>query len=229
MVRFGNTEEAVFAFDALLAQQPNWIPALTERANLLDRLGRNAEADRDRERARRMNPNAAAFYASREGSAMLNFIALYPQDWFNEYYRGEGQYIASYPTDPSLQLYRERQLRQLESVPANDATIDLLYRKSRGEKELLNGSYNGTVDQQSRQWQDLMLGNLALLRQDFFTAMQYYNDAELSGARWPELYYNRGLTNILLSNYVAGCADLRTSAAAGFLPGRTMLTSLCSF
>ncbi len=227
LLRFGRTEEALMAFEAIFAKQPDWVPALAERAYVLNLLGRAHEARRDRDRAMRLNPEAARFYAARSNFALLEFIALYPDDWFDDHYRAEDYPTGGLP-NLTLALYRDQQLLQLQAADGQDKAIQFLLLKLGGDKQILQEiSLDGTGH--SRQWTDLMLGNLALLRQDLLTAVQYYNDAVLSGAHWPELYYNRGLASILLNQYVTGCADLRQSVELGFAPGETMLRSLCTF
>lgn len=228
LMRFGRTEEAIISFDALLTRYPGWVPALAERAYLLRLLGRHAEAKRDRDEAQRLNPVAAGFYTSRGSFSLLPYIALYPDDWFNGSYR-EGEFFAGARGDATFDLFQRRQSAQLEEVEGTDAGISFLQLKLRGEGPLLDQAFRSSSADHSRQWQDLMQGNLALLRQDLHTALQYYNDAVLSGAHWPELYYNRGLTSILLHDYANGCTDLNLSYAQGFLPGEIMLRNLCTF
>uniref|UniRef100_UPI003B515E9B hypothetical protein n=1 Tax=Neolewinella sp. TaxID=2993543 RepID=UPI003B515E9B len=227
-VRFGRTEEAIIAFDALLTRQPDWIAALTERATLLERLGRQPEAQRDRQRALRLNPEAARFYLARGSFSLLEFIALYPDDWFDDRYQG-GEFLTGVRTETDLGRHRQRQLDQLAEAGEDDPAITFLQLKTRGEHRNMNELLDRSAAEHTRQWGDLMLGNLALLRQDLMTAVQYYDDAVLSGAHWPELYYNRGLAHILLNNYANGCGDLERSYRLGFLPGETMLRSLCTY
>ena len=228
LVRFGQTEEAIIAFDALLARQPDWVAALIERSTLFQRLGRDIEARRDRDRALRLNPEAARFYLAQGSFSLLDFIALYPDDWFDAYYQG-GEFLTGMRTETDLGLHQQRQVDQLAEVEGVDPAIAFLRLKTRGENYTIDDLLDRSAAQHSRQWNDLMLGNLALLRQDFLTAVQYYDDAVLSGAHWPELYYNRGLAYILLNKYANGCSDLEQSYRLGFLPGETMLRSLCIY
>ncbi|PPK88916.1 hypothetical protein CLV84_1890 [Neolewinella xylanilytica] len=227
LIRAGRVDEAVALFDAMLAQQPDWVPALTARANLLHRLGRATEARRDQDRAMQLNPIAARFYGAKRNFSLLPFIALYPADWFDgRYYPGQS---STRPAQtPSPTEYRAERVRHLD-VDAHDPIITFLRMKATGDEGVLRLSAHGFAIDQSEPWRAMMMGNLALLRQDLYQALQYYNDAELSGGNWPELRYNRGLVEILLNNLTNGCADLQSSQQAGYPPALEMLTGLCTY
>ena len=228
LVRFGQMEEALFSFDAMLARHPDWIPALTERAYLLQLLGRDTEASRDYARAQRLNPVAAQFYSARGSFSLLPFIALYPDEWFDGHFPRSGNVLGT-GLETTLVTFQRRQAAQLDALTNIDGSIEFLRRKQRGENFALDEALSRSLEDQSLQWAALMRGNLALLRQDFQAAIQYFDQAELSGANWPELYYNRGLTSILLNNYATGCSDLQRSYSLGFTAGETMLRNLCTY
>ncbi|MEL6355486.1 MAG: tetratricopeptide repeat protein, partial [Bacteroidota bacterium] len=77
-MRSGRLEEAIMSYNAALAQQPNWVPALVGRAGVLTRVGRHLEAQKDLILANRINPTATDLLFTNNSSELLFFLALYP-------------------------------------------------------------------------------------------------------------------------------------------------------
>ncbi|MTB52336.1 hypothetical protein [Lewinella sp. W8] len=225
----GQFEEALLTYNSALAWQADWIPALTGRAALYQRLGRHAEADRDRAIAERQDPYATAFFMAKGRHALLPFLALYPQEWYQkEYGFNTTEDPLSPPSTP--QAYYTYQYFSIQNTEVTAPAVAALQHKvlqdvpaSRRALLDLPRDYNTSVV-------DMLSGNLAMLEHDYDKAVAHYNNALLTNTvHWPELYYNRGLGNILLHNYMNGCADLSKSADAGFTPAQVMFQSLCNF
>lgn len=225
----GQFENALLTYNSALAYQPNWIPALTARAVLYQRLGRALEAQRDRQSANRMDPLATSFFMAKGNNALLPFLALYPQEWFAKKYGfGDSTDLPGETNTP--QAYFTEQYFEIMAGPEDVTVIKLLRNKL--NQEII--ATQRTLEELPRNYHKgvrrMLEGNLAMLNQDFPAAINLYTDAELKhGADWPELHYNRGLGYILQLNYMSGCQDLTTASRAGFPPAKAMLTSLCNF
>jgi tetratricopeptide (TPR) repeat protein len=221
MLRWGQSEEALLAYDAILAQRPGWIPALVARAATYGRLGQRQLAERDLTAARRLSPLAADFYIAGTNYSLLPFIALYPREWLDTRF-GTREAPGLRSTEDQRSL-----LATLDGV--EDPELQLIRNKVIQSPNQLRASVTAALGRRTDKWADFMLGNLALLSQDLLGARRYYNDAQSSGATWPELYYNRGITHILLYDYVRGCADLALSYQMGHPPALNLHTSLCTY
>jgi tetratricopeptide (TPR) repeat protein len=227
--RTGQFEIALLTYNSALAYQPNWVPALTGRAELLYRLGRNLEARKDHTHAQRMNPTATAFFLSRGHNGLLPFLALYPQDWYTEQYGFSEEYNPEGKEDLTPQAYFTHQY--LEIIGAVDTGLAVRFLREKVEQNILKSKallrelprdYNPAV-------KSMLEANLAMLNHDYSEAINLYTDAESRLLNdWPELHYNRGLGYILLHNYMNGCADLSEASRAGFAPAEMMYSSLCN-
>ncbi|MEM1357473.1 MAG: hypothetical protein AAGF89_04705 [Bacteroidota bacterium] len=225
----GQFEVALMTYNSALAFQPNWVPALTARAALYYRLGRELEAKRDELLAARQNPEATALFLAKGHNALLPFLALYPQDWYAEHYGFTGEVNLPGEVNTS-QSYFTYQYVHITEAPDTALAVKMLQQKldhdilaSQRSLEELPRDYNPTV-------RKMLEANLAMLNHDYPAAINLYTDAELnSTVKWPELKYNRGLGYILMHNYMNGCQDLSASARAGFAPAATMFSGLCNF
>ncbi|MEM6770992.1 MAG: hypothetical protein AAF597_10440 [Bacteroidota bacterium] len=225
----GQFEDALLTYSSALAYQPDWVPALTARATLYQRLGRQLEARRDQQKANRQNPLATSFFMARGHNGLLPFLALYPHEWYAENYGFDK--VIELPTEVNTpQAYFTEQYFKIMAGPEDAPAVQLLRKKvsqqiiatQRALDELPRG-----YDQGVRR---MLEANLALLNHDYPAAINLYSDAEYKhGADWPELYYNRGLGYILQFNYMNGCEDLTHASREGFAPAKAMLSSLCNF
>ncbi|MFK8162554.1 MAG: hypothetical protein AB8H12_08835 [Lewinella sp.] len=225
----GQFELALLTYNSALAWQPDWVPALAARSELLYRLGRNLEAKKDRLQADRQNPTATAFFLAKGRNGLMPFMALYPSDWYQVNYG-----LASTDTpsqDRSTpQAYFYAQYTSIINAPDTALAVRALRQKvdqdviaSRRTLNELPKTYNQGV-------RKMLLANLSMLNHDYAEAINLYTDASLKDAvDWPELHYNRGLGYILLNNYMNGCEDLSKSAKDGFEPAAVMYQSLCNF
>lgn len=224
----GQFEVALLTYNSALAFQPDWVPALAARAELLFRLGRDAEARRDQLRAQRVNATATNFFLSRGPNGMLPFLALYPHDWYAEKYGFDRDLGLPGGAPVTPEAYFTRQVFRITGATDTSTAVRFLKHKIERNvnesRRLLNDlprDYNSAV-------KSMLRGNLAMLNHDYAGAIELYNASENQTiANWPEVNYNRGLAHILLQNYVQGCADLSDAARSGFTPAATMHISLC--
>jgi tetratricopeptide (TPR) repeat protein len=225
----GQFEVALMTYNSALAWQPDWVPALAARAELLQRLGRDLEAQRDRMQAARQNPNATAFFLAKGRHGLLPFLALYPREWF------DAQYDLTLPVGISLTpaTMRDYFNDQYESI-VNAPDTALAVRALRQKITQNFSAYRQTMEELPRDYnpavRKILNANMAMLNHDYAAAVNGYTDAALKdGVTWPELYYNRGLGSILLHDYMNGCQDLARAAKADYGPASVMFGSLCNF
>jgi tetratricopeptide (TPR) repeat protein len=224
----GQFEVALMTYNSALAWQPNWVPALAARSELLHRLGRNLEAQRDRLRASRQNPNATAFFLAKGSNGLMPFLALYPREWYRVNYGIEASDKKGKEFS-TPQAYFYDQYLSIVNAPDTALAVRALQEKV-GYEVLAAGR---TLDELPRTYnrgvRKMLEANLAMLNHNYSEAVNLYTDAALKdGVAWPELHYNRGLGLILLQNYMSGCEDLSLAAKAGFGPGVVMYQSLCN-
>lgn len=221
MLQWGQSEDAVLAYDAILAQRPGWVPALVGRASLLARLGRSEQAKRDMQTARQISPTATDFYTAGSRYGLITFIALYPRQWLD----------GKFGTDelPSTRTQSDERVLLAGLADRDDPDLLLLRAKLTGSSVQLDDRLRQTLDRRADAWSDFMLGNLALVKQDYLNAVRFYNDAFSAGADWPEMYYNRGIAEILQYAYAQGCADLAVSHQGGYAPGLALHSALCTY
>ena len=225
----GQFENALLTYSSALAYQPGWVPALTARATLYQRLGRRLEAQKDQLRANRTNPLATSFFMAKGHNALLPFLALYPQEWFAEQY-GFGNAVDLPGEITTPQAYFTEQYFEIMSGPEAAAAVQLLRQKVNQDILATERSLNELPRDYNPGVRRMLEANLALLNHEYPAAINLYTDAEFKhGADWPELYYNRGLGYILQFNYMNGCEDLAKASRDGFAPAQAMLSSLCNF
>ena len=223
----GQFEVALMTYNSALAWQPNWVPALAARSELLYRLGRNLEAQRDRQQATRQNPNATAFFLAKGRNGLMPFLALYPREWYRNNYGLESpdQTESGFA---SPQEYFYDQYLNIINAPDTALAVRALQQKV-GQEILASGN---TLDELPRDYNQgvrkMLEANLAMLNHNYSAAINLYTDAALNNVvTWPELHYNRGLGYILMHNYMNGCEDLALAAKKGFGPAVIMRQSLC--
>lgn len=235
LIRNGQWEHAVLSFDVALSQQPYWIPALVGRADVLDRMGRRLEAQRDWSAALKLNPKATELLMVRGRKDPLRFLALYPEQWFARHGfepRASLDRLRAVGADIENFDYFQFQAKRIASAPDSCSITQLLRYKLTGDyqsfEELveipnLNAESNEAVLQ-------MLTGNLQLIRHEYLEAIARYNRAfQQAEETWPELFYNRGLAYVLLDNYNNGCDDLYQSVQLGFLPAAEVYEHVCNF
>lgn len=225
----GQFEVALMTYNSALAWQPDWVPALAARSELLQRLGRDLEARRDRLQAARQNPNATAFFLAKGRHGLLPFLALYPREWF------DAQYDLTLPagaiTEPAtMRNYFTGQYESIVNAPDTALAVRALRQKIMQDLS----AYRQTMEELPRDYnpavRKMLNANMAMLNHDYAAAVNLYTDAALKdGVDWPELFYNRGLGSILLHDYMNGCQDLARAAKADYGPATVMFGSLCNF
>lgn len=224
----GQFEVALLTYNSALAWQPDWVPALAARSELLYRLGRNLEAERDRMQAFRQNPVATAFFLAKGRNSLMPFLALYPRDWYRLNY-GLNASDMNGKEFSTPQAYFYDQYISIVNSPDTALAVRALQQKV-GHEVLAAGR---TLDELPRTYNQgvrkMLEANLAMLNHNYSEAVNLYTDAALKGGvAWPELHYNRGLGFILMQNYMNGCEDLALAAKEGFGPGVVMYESLCN-
>ena len=224
----GQFEVALLTYNSALAWQPDWVPALAARSELLYRLGRTLEAQRDRQQAARQNPNATAFFLAKGRNGLMPFLALYPRDWYRRNY---GLDVAdkdgNEPATPQAYFYGQ----YFSIINAPDTALAVLALQQKVGHEVLDSRETlAELPRNYNQGVRLMLeANLAMLNHNYADAVNLYTDASLkNGVEWPELYYNRGLGFILMQNYMSGCEDLSRAVEDDFGPAVVMYQSLCN-
>ncbi len=226
-LRGGDFELALIAYDAALAERPNWLPAVLGKVATLQRVGRNKEAQTYLSQASRIDPVSAGFFLSRESDRLLTYLALYPDDWMARY-RDD---FTNFTRERSEDFFN-RQLAEIKNLPDSNRVYEALRLKIAGQRQaaytsLRNEEEDRTLDPALV---NLVRGNLLLLDNDRLGAIASYTRAlEGNIAVAPEIRYNRGLAYILNNNYQDGCEDLRQSSAGGFEPAGAMLGGLCDF
>ncbi|PHI21562.1 hypothetical protein CEQ90_01745 [Lewinellaceae bacterium SD302] len=231
LLRFGRTEEAIMSYDAILGIRPNWLPGIVGKAELLNRIGRTAEADRYKQRALRQDPIATGLLMARGRNALLSYLALYPESELPVPVLGDDVDDVQI-ADFSLESYFDQQLRRIIDLPDSSALAMTLKAKIAGNRTASIRTLHEFMEDRliSEDLGFMLEGNLDMLNHDYLGAVAAYNQAmDFHFEPWPEITYNRGLAFILLDNYTNGCAELQRSAQEGFEPARRMLAGLCNF
>ncbi|MEM7571446.1 MAG: hypothetical protein AAF433_01045 [Bacteroidota bacterium] len=229
-MRGARWEQSIMTYNALLGQRPNWAPALLGRAELFSRIGRDAEAEQDYDRAFRQNPLAARFLMAKGPNDLIQFLALYPADWFEE----EGVVAPSAINQTYFSDFNlfEEQYEEIVSLEDSCELSEVLLLKIDGDRLASRIALDNPKEllSQHQALLHMQRGNLAMLNHDYLTAISYYQSSEqTNGGDWPEVTYNRALANILLLNYAQGCEDLNRANADGFSAAAPLLQSLCNF
>lgn len=237
LVRKGQMQNALIEIEKALGQQPDWIPALVQRAEILNLMGRKEEADAEIKRAQRLNRITTDVLMSYRMASPIRYQALYPQAWINQEYEIlTPDILTGEVNEPALEHlaldYFDIQYNQILLTPDTTA-IGLLLRdmvNSRvNDAPIYLADYLGQATT-SDPLRNMFEGNVQLLNRQLERALFYYTMAiEQGGEFWPELYYNRGLTLIYMNRYPAGCQNLITSSERGFRPATVLLANLCNF
>lgn len=229
-MRGARWEQSVMTYNALLGQRPNWAPALLGRAALFARTGRDAEAEQDYNRAFRQNPLAARFLMAKGPNDLIQFLALYPADWFEEE-GGLAPLAAAQPNYSDFNLFEE-QYDEIVSLEDSCELSEVLLLKIDGDRLASRIALDNPKEllSQHQALLHMQRGNLAMLNHDYLTAISYYQRSDQTNdGYWPEVTYNRALANILLLNYAQGCEGLSKANADGFSAAAPLLQSLCNF
>lgn len=234
LMRNGQWEQAVLRFDIALGQQPEWIPALVGRSEVLGRMGRELESVRDRNMAYRLNRISAELLFSRGRRNPIQFLALFPAQLGQQL----GMQISSqqnrFPMlgqDRTPAEYFDWQRERIEGASDSSTVVRILQSKVTGDAqqrdELLAQMQ---LEDGSGALLSMIDGNTRLLEHDYWGAISRYNDAMRQFSEpWPELLYNRGIAYLLVDNYNNGCDDLNRSVALGFNPAAELYLHVCNF
>lgn len=234
--RKGEWQEALLAIDKALAQQSEWVPGLVARAEILQMMGRQSEAQESLKKARLINERGTEVLISYKLKSPVRFIALFPQAWMVETLQlpvASELWVDINGTDYDLLNldYFNIQYDQLAFAPDSVGVFDLMRLQLSEDVSDLPISVKSYLPMDSDpSLQSMLQGNIELLYRHPNDAIYHYTRAiEQDVEPWPELYYNRGLTFIFMDRYAVGCKDLQTSAEKGFRPALSMLKYLCNF
>lgn len=228
LLRGGRLEEALWRYDAVAGQFPNWVPALVGKAEVLTRMGRDTEARKMYDRSRRIDPTVTDLLYSKGRQELLRFLALYPTMDLDDEAITESLVREDFNNDN----FFAAQYLYIESLPDSLAISAPLRAKIKGDpstaaRHLRDLERDERIDPAILQ---LVAGNLRMVNHDYIGAVAQYNRGmQLQSEKWPEFYYNRGLAFVLMDKYTNGCADLRVSALAGFTPADALYYRLCNF
>ncbi|MEL6970280.1 MAG: hypothetical protein AAFZ63_11830 [Bacteroidota bacterium] len=76
LMRQARWEDAILAYDNVVAQWPNWGPAYIKRAMAKAKMGRQQEAQADLALAQRLSPNSVILFSERNPGLKADIIAL---------------------------------------------------------------------------------------------------------------------------------------------------------
>ncbi|MGB3548148.1 MAG: hypothetical protein WBA17_14320 [Saprospiraceae bacterium] len=229
LVRSGQLEQAILRYDAALAKVPNWLPALVERALLLNRIGRTLEARRDLNHAERVDPIATNFLMGRNSEAIIKYLALFPGASLDQVESPHDYFV--YP-DYEQPNYLAQELAQLQLLPDSSLVARIVREQIAGNwlrAELYIDEYpERNLDE--RATKAFLHGTLEMILHDYQSALADYDRVvQYGGGNWPELQYNRALAYILSNNFNQGCTLLSEAVNADYPPAERIYVPVCGY
>ncbi len=190
-LRNGQWEQAILTFDIALAQQPFWIPALVGRSNVLQLVGRELEAQRDRELALRLNRTATQVLVARGRRQPIQFLALYPEEWLREHGFEPGASLRAGRPHAALAgnfNYFDFQSDRIQAAPDSCRVTQAIRYKLSGEYVYAENLLldHAVTHPQDRALIPMLRANLRLANHDYLAAIALYNEALYQyGEDWP--------------------------------------------
>ncbi len=209
--RQGKFEEALNSLDYALSQDPYFAEAYIKRAIVKHKIGRTAEAQQDYEKATKINPYVAELYGFTGPLKRLNVIASDYENWLQSESAGE-----------LVEASRADILSELS---------DVIEQKQQGDILGALKDINHLLDA-SRQPDAILLklrGNIFLLLDQPFRAIQDYTSAIAIDPRLKEAYFNGGIAKIMTYNRADACYDIQESINYGYERGKEFLQYFCNF
>ncbi|NJC26229.1 tetratricopeptide repeat protein [Neolewinella antarctica] len=225
----GQMERALITYTGALAWQANWVPPLIQRANLLMKMGRKAEAQKDIMQANRINPRATEFFLAEGKGNVAPYLALYPGEYFRQTYA----VTDAEPSPRDATSVSDFRTAQHRTIAGNDSVSTAVQAVRHKLDQDLSASER-KIDDLPRDYPQavraMLLGNLEFMGRNYNDAIVLYSAAlAVNVEKWPELYYNRGLAHILMNDYVSGCQDLKEAERSDELQlAKTMYDCLCN-
>lgn len=230
-----NFEEALFAVNHGLAFSPESVQLLLKRAEILDFMNRRNEADKDRQRAQRLNPTATLLFAYEGDGSILTVlagttdstnIALSNRNRINAYYRimdksyaerglseEELTDLENILNQVNLQNYPEATRLTdgfLEKYPNSAAGNDLrgtLYLREKNYPAARKSLTAAVSANPDFAVGYYNLGRLAIMEKDFKTADDYFAKAIEVQPDLTKAYYKRARLNQQLGRNRVALAD----------------------
>ena len=192
-LKLGNTEQAIIILDAAIAQNPYFVESYIKRARLYQLIGRTQSAKKDINTALKLNPGIP-----------MNLNAR------------SFKYETGHLTDTSLQYNFINQI----DLPSHQYQLiqDAIRLKLKGQSSdalfLIDQLIQETP--QKRAYKFNLRGNIHLLLQNHYLAVEDYSKAISITPDEPLYYFNRGLAQLQSTNRNAACEDLKKSEQLGF-------------
>ncbi len=209
--RQGKFEEALNSLDYALSQDPYFAEAYIKRAIVKHKIGRTSEAQDDFERATKINPYAAELYGFTGPLKRLNILAADYENW-----------LQAEAASDVVETSKESILSELSLI---------IEQKQKGDILGALADVNYLLDT-GRQPNAILLkvrGNIYLLLEQPFNAIQDYTQAIAVDPALKEAYFNRGIAKIMTYNRADACYDLQESVNRGYERGKEFVQYFCNF
>lgn len=208
--RQGQFEEALNELDYALSQDPYHAEAYIKRAIVKYKIGRITEANADYEKAKRINPYASELYGFNGPLRRLSVLASDYEQWLQE--------DVSRPATAVTVAHTE----ELKSIIDQKQKGDIL-----GALSQINTLLD--VNQPDNPVLLKIRGNILVLLDQHFAAINDYSAAIALDPEMGEAYFNRGIAKIMTYNRADACYDIQMSINKGYDKGKKFLQYFCNF
>ena len=209
--RQGQFEEALNSLDYALSQDPYFAEAYVKRAILKHKIGRTTEAHEDFQNARRINPYASELYGFNGPLRRLKVLAADYNQWIAN---GSARELTA-SISASL-------AQQLQDIVVQKQNGDIL-----GALKEINTLLDVTPQADPVPYK--IRGNILLLLDQHFEAINDYSMAISLDPSLEEAYFNRGIAKIMAYNRSDACYDIQESIYKGYEKGKEILRYFCNF
>lgn len=209
--RQGQFEEALNSLDYALSQDPYFAEAYVKRAILKHKIGRTTEAYEDFRNARRINPYASELYGFNGPLRKLKILAADYDQW-----------IANGLTRELTASFSTSTAQQLQDIVIQKQNGDVL-----GALTQINAILEVTPQLDPVLYK--IRGNILLLLDHHFEAINDYSMAITLDPSLKEAYFNRGIAKIMAYNRSDACYDIQESIDKGYEKGKEILQYFCNF
>ncbi len=202
LMRQGDFENAILAYDNAVATDPFLAEAYARRALAKKRIGRVTEASADVKMAISLNSYSISLYASVLGGNKLDILAFDPE-------------LILFEEEPYLEFLYNEVIDKKLSGDILDALVDI-------NEIMLEVEEIDPILYKLR-------GNLYMMIGRYYDAIQDYDKAIRKDINMAEAYFNRGLAKLKAYNRSDGCADLAQGVALGYEKGAEKAQLFCGF
>lgn len=209
LLRRGKFEESILEYGNALVVDPYFAEGYIKRALAKFRLGWMNEAQKDYQKASKINPYAADLYGYSGNTGRLRLLAF------------DTARLTADRMDEGTGSGRSPEYRALLSQ-----IIDL---KTKGAVLSALNVVNDLIEPGRTSDPRLfkLRGNLHLLLDNFTQAIEDYDRAIRMDGTFEEAYFNRGLANLLSNNRPDACYDMETSVRLGYRKGVEKMQYFC--